>query len=240
MKNIGFYTRGPVTLPHSPYPKATLRLVERAITEAWRIIRDTPQGDFDIMNDDEDRITRELRTCLMNRVLDGGLVKGFTSDQFRMQREPKFESYDGTYLDKMPDLYIDIIRDDPSVVSIPSNDGLFGECKPVGKTHTVGATYCNKGVARFVKGEYAWAMPHALMIGYADSKYTIPTKLKKALRDRKTELKTNGTVTKCRCGSPGGYAQHPHETTHSRGFIYPQTLTLAPDILLRHLWLDRN
>jgi hypothetical protein len=238
--NLGFYARGPVVLPHPPYPKATLRLVEQAIAEAWRIIRDTPEGDFDITRHEEDRITRELRTCLMNRVLDGGLVKGFTSDQFGIQREPKFESFDGTHLDKMPDLYIVIIRDNPSLVSLPANDGLFVECKPVGKAHPAGSAYCDKGVARFVKGEYAWAMPHALMIGYADSKYTIPRKLKEALRDRMTELNTNGNVTKCRCLSPGMYTQHPHESRHRRGFTYPQTNTIAPDILLRHLWLDRN
>ncbi len=71
---IGFYTRNPVKLPHLAYPKATLYVVESAILEAWRIIRDFPEGDFKIDDADEDRITRELSNCLMNMVLNGGNV----------------------------------------------------------------------------------------------------------------------------------------------------------------------
>src|SRR4051812_29942218 len=130
---IGFYSRGPVSLPHPPYPKATLSLIEKAIAEAWRIIRDHPEGDFKIGTADEDRITREVRTCLMNRVLDSGTVAGFTSDQFRVTREAKFESFAGPSLHKMPDLHIDIFRDSPR--SLPSADGLFVECKPVDHDH---------------------------------------------------------------------------------------------------------
>jgi hypothetical protein len=107
-------------------------------------------------------------------------------------------------------------------------------------SRSAGTVYCDKGVARFVRGEYAWAMPHALMIGYADPKYTILAKLKEAVSKRGTALKTNGTVTKCQGLSPGVYAQYPHETKHERGFTYPQTNTIAPEILLRHIWLDRK
>src|SRR5580704_11550450 len=111
---IGFYARGPVSLPHTPYPKATLRVIESAIVEAWRVIRDHPQGDFQINQADEDRITLELRNCLMNMVLDSGKVAGFTSEHFHVTREAKFESFDGNHLHKMPDLYIYVVRDSPA------------------------------------------------------------------------------------------------------------------------------
>jgi hypothetical protein len=55
---IGFYNRGPISLPHPPYPKATLRVIENAIREAWRIIRDHPALGFEIDNAEENRITR--------------------------------------------------------------------------------------------------------------------------------------------------------------------------------------
>jgi hypothetical protein len=235
---IGFYARGPVSLPHPPYPKATLRVIEKAIAEAWRIIRDHPEGDFKIDTAEEDRVTRELRACLMNRVLDGGTVLGFTSDQFRVTREAKFESFDGKHLDKMPDLHIDVVRDSP--VSLPSADGLFVECKPVDSNHPVGADYCDKGIIRFVSGEYAWALPEGLMVGYASADYTMPEKLKDAISRRKAMLKLTGGVTACPECSAAGYGQHPHITIHRRDFIYPSNSKKAPKITLRHLWFSRS
>lgn len=235
---IGFYAQGSASLPHPHYPKATLRVIEKAIAEAWRIIRDHPEGDFEIETADEDRITRDLRTCLMNNVLDGGIVPAFTSDKFHITREGKFESFDGTHLDKMPDLHLHIVRDSPA--SLPAADGLFVECKPIDRDHSAGNHYCDKGIIRFVNGEYAWALSEALMIGYASSGYTIPNKLREAITQRKAELKTTGNVRACPECSAAGYVQRPHITVHQRGFIYPCTGTTAPRITIRHLWLNRS
>ncbi|MGO8900484.1 MAG: hypothetical protein ACLQU5_19370 [Isosphaeraceae bacterium] len=235
---IGFYARNPVVLPHSDYPKATIYVIEAAISEAWRIIRDSPQGDFKITEADEDSITRELRTCLMNMVLDGGQVPGFTSDLFYITREAKFESYDGTHLDKMPDIHIHIVRSSP--VSIPSADGLFVECKPVDRDHPAGSTYCDKGIIRFVNGDYAWASIRALMVGYASPGYTMPQTLTTSLRDRKKVLGVTGKVMACKDCKPKGYGQQPHITIHRRGFVYPLTKTKPPAIILRHIWLNKQ
>ena len=57
-----------------------------------------------------------------------------------------------------------------------------------------GGAYCDKGIIRFVSGDYAWGMPQALMIGYAASGYTMPRKLEEAFKDRKTVLKTKGAL----------------------------------------------
>jgi hypothetical protein len=233
---IGFYTKGPVSLPHPAFPKATLLLIERAVVAAWQVILNHPEGDFDISNAHEDRITRELRTCLMNRILDSAEVPGFTSEQFGVTREAKFESYDGTHLDDMPDIHVFIKRESP--VSVASNDGLFVECKPVDQDHPAGSAYCDKGLLRFVDGYYAWALSQALMIGYADPKYTIPKKLKKAFDIRKTTIKATGSPKACSDSTSSEYVQHPHVTVHKRGFIYPLTNTAAPSITVRHVWLN--
>ena len=235
---IGFYTQGPVSLPHLAYPKATLRVIESAITEAWRIIRDRPEGDFKIDEAVEDRITRELRTCLMNTVLDGGEVAGFTSDHFRVTREGKFKSFDGTHLDKMPDLHIDVVRDSPA--SIPSADGLFVECKPIDRDHPAGSVYCDKGIIRFVNGDYSWASLQGLMVGYASPSYTMPRKLTESLEGRTKALGLIGNVTACTDSQASGYGQHPHITVHNRTFIYPLTKTKAPSVTLRHVWLNKQ
>ncbi|QEG32265.1 hypothetical protein GobsT_71180 [Gemmata obscuriglobus] len=233
---IGFYTKGPVSLPHQPYPKATLLLIERAVVAAWQEIVNHPDGDFDITNANEDRITRELRTCLVNRILDGSEVPGFTSEQFSITREAKFESYDGTHLDDMPDIHVSIKRN--GTVSVASNDGLFVECKPVDVDHPAGRDYCDKGLLRFVNGHYAWALPQALMIGYADPTYAISKKLKAAFNKRKATIKATGNPIACPDCNSTDLSQVTYITVHDRGFIYPLTSTIAPAITVRHVWLN--
>src|SRR5579871_3380509 len=139
---IGFYASNRVEFPHRAYPKATLRIIEKAITEAWRIIRDMPEGSFNIRTMDENRITRELRTCLLNTVLDGTTVPAFTSDIFDVNRGAEFESYNGIHMAKKPDLHFLIRRSLPK--GLRSADGLFVECKPVDADHPVGGEYCDK------------------------------------------------------------------------------------------------
>jgi hypothetical protein len=235
---IGFYNSGPVKFPHRPYPRATLRVVEKAIAEAWRIIRDTPGVGFDINAADENRITRELRTCLVNRVLDGPEVPGFASTTFDVSRGAEFESFDGQHLSKKPDLHFAIRRNLPR--SLRSADGIFVECKPVDSDHPAGGDYCDKGIIRFVLGEYAWAMPHGYMVGYVTNGYRLPDKLDEALKTRKKALKLSGRVIPCPDTKADGYTQQPHITVHRRSFRYLVTDAKAPPITLRHLWFDRN
>jgi hypothetical protein len=227
-----------VVLPNRPYPKATLRVIVEAIVEAWRLIREAPRDQFTLADATEDEITLELRTRLMDEVLDNPNFPAFTSAAFWICREAKFESFDRNHLDKMPDLYVNVRRN--CSPGLPSADGLFVECKPIGRRTPAGSDYCDKGILRFVSGQYAWAMPHALMVGYADVNYTITTKLKDAIANRKTELKTDGNMRIYPGVNLGTYAQHLYETTHKRGFVYIQTTTAAPEIVIQHLWLNRE
>jgi hypothetical protein len=235
---IGFYEPDEVRFPHRPYPKATLRVVEKAIGEAWRIIRENPGAGFDITTADENRITRELRTCLLNQVLDGAAVPAFTSETFDVNRGSEFESYDGAHLQKKPDLHFAIRRDIPR--TLRSADGLFVECKPVDARHSVGGHYCDKGIIRFVKGEYAWAMSIGYMVGYAMAGYALPDTLREAIKGRKKVLKADGQVEACPNTAAKGYSQRPYITVHKRGFRLPITNTKATAITLRHLWFYRN
>lgn len=235
---IGLYNVRPAVLPHAPYPKRTLRVIERAITEAWRIIREHPEAGFDISTAEEDRITLELTSCLMNNVLVAGTVQGFTDELFIVSREGKFASFDGSHLDKMPDLNIWIRRDIPQ--SFPSDDRLFVECKPVDRDHPVGGAYCDKGIVRFVNGEYGWAHTQGMMVGYASAGYSMPAKLRVALVSRHHALGLRAEARACAAAPAEGYAQQVYITVHQRSFRYVQTGGEVPDITIRHLWLDRN
>lgn len=236
--SIGLYALGPVSFPHRPYPNATLRVVESALAEAWRIIRERPENNFDIKTATEDRITLELRNCLLNNVMARGSIPGFTTELFDITREGKFESYDGRHLDKMPDFHIKIRRG--KLPSALSADGLFVECKPVGLDHPAGGAYCDKGIIRFVNGDYAWAMSQGLMVGYAAAGYEMPHKLENALKTRRKALGVKGKIRAIRGCAARGYAQKRFSTIHRRSFTYPSTGKRAKEITLRHAWFDRG
>src|SRR5262249_47631890 len=127
----------------------------------------------------EDEITTVLHNTLVTRVLYAGVIRGFTPALFRVAREPKVWSFNEVSLDKMPDLFFYLISDRD--VAFPDQDGLFAECKPVDDNHATGTHYCDKGLSRFIDGEYAWAMQEGMMIAYAVTGYQLPDSLRNSL-----------------------------------------------------------
>ena len=112
---------------------------------------------------------------------------------------------------------------------------LFVECKPVYPDHSAGVHYCTKSIIRFVRGEYAWAMTSALMIGYVRDGYSISPKLIKALEKRKKEVPTIALPYPCQRSKPSNNNEAVHVSQHSRTFSYVETGQQAPAITLRHL-----
>jgi len=91
-----------------------------------------------------------------------------------------------------------------------------------------------------VRGEYAWAMTSALMIGYVRNGYSISSKLVKALEEREKEVPTIALPCPCQRSKPGNNNEVVHVSQHSRTFNYVETGQQAPAITLRHLWLRRD
>ena len=86
----------------------------------------------------------------------------------------------------MPDLVFDLNRD--SLPVLPSHDALVVECKPVDKDHSAGGDYCDKGLRRFVIGDYAWPMQEAMMVGYVRHGRSIAANLLSAMAERRDDL----------------------------------------------------
>ena len=152
-------------------------------------------------------------------------------------RESKVRNYDGTKLDKMPDLLFGLVERPP--VEYPSQDWLFIECKPVDAEHTAGAHYCDKGLIRFVRGDYAWAMRSAMMVGYARAGCTILPKLHEALQSRSNKIPTINQPHPCRRSKADSVSEAVHISKQGRSFKYVETEQSAPAITIRHLWLKR-
>lgn len=238
---LGFYEDLSVDcgLPHPPIPLPVFLVVEQAIRAAWGLIRTKPNAHFRLASDVEDEVTYELIERLTNEVFNRGSVPGFDSTLIRKPtRETKVSNYDETQHDLMPDLLFDLV-DRPSVFK-PSQDWLFVECKPVQSGRAAGAHYCDRGIARFVRGDYAWAMTSALMIGYVTEPYTISRKLTAALKERTVELPTLRFPTPCAHSPRTALSEPTHITEHRRSFSYVKTGKQAPPVALRHLWLRRD
>jgi hypothetical protein len=223
--------------PHPPISPAIILVVEDAIKVAWSIVRKLPLSEFDIASAHEDTITQKLHEILIDELFDSDTVDGFNGDLIsKGTREEKLRSFDGSHLDKMPDLIFGVIGRD---VYMRTQDGIFIECKPVDATHTVGVHYCDKGIIRFVRGDYAWCMLSALMVGYTAKGYAIVPKLTDALAKSKS-IKTKVAPTVCPQSKPVLFAQDTHFTVHERNFSYLETGDPAPSITIRHVWLNRG
>ncbi len=226
-------------LPHPPISLACFLIVESALCTAWLLMREKPRMPFDLDSADEDGVTQELYERLYDEIFGRGVVPGFDSALFAsVRRGPKIRNFDGAHPDKMPDLLVEFV-DRPSGV-MNSQYGLFIECKPIDAQHSLTVHYCMKGILRFVKGDYAWAMTSALMVGYARSGHQLFPELSDALQTRSAELPNSSPARVCARSKAGVANEIVCITEHARTFNYIETGQAAPLILLRHLCLRRD
>jgi len=237
--NLFEETTDGIRLPHPPISLRSLLVVESALCEAWRLMRDEPRGNFKLSEGEEDDVTLELHERLYDEVFCKGLVPGFNTEVFAsVGREPKIRNFNRLHPDKMPDLFVQFV--DRPVGVLYSQHGIFIECKPVDAAHTVGAHYCDKGIIRFIRGDYAWTMTEALMIGYARKGYTILPKLPEALSSRAKQIPTLVAPKPCGRSKVGLENERVHFSRHERTFKYVENGKAAPPITIRHLWLKRD
>lgn len=228
-------------LPHKQLPWQACIIVEQAIVRAWQWMIDKPQHGFDLHTALENGVTHQLHETLFDVVFKKELVDGFNKDVFTIgTRGAELRNFDGNKRDLKPDLLVGFVTR-PSV-AYPTQDWLFIECKPVDDDHTVGKHYCNKGIIRFIEGDYAWTMTSALMIGYARSGYTILPKLPNALASasRTKMIPTLTAPQPCKRSKASLTNEVVHVSQHQRTFKYVENGKAAPAITIRHLWLKRD
>ncbi len=226
-------------LPHPPIPWPLLLKIEEAVGVAWEMLRDQPPEGFDLRKAEENEITHKLQTALFDRVLRNRMVEGFDRQVFTTgTRGAELQNFDGTRRDMKPDVLVGFIG--RPEVRVPTQDWLFIECKPVGPKRDVTRHYCRKGIVRFIKGEYAWTMTEALMVGYASAGFELKTTLKEALKQGEAEFRVESPLRECRHTERTLFNNDVCVSCHRRGFPYVETGVSAPAITLRHLWLKRD
>jgi hypothetical protein len=136
----------------------------------------------------------------------------------------------------MPDLVFHLQPERLDTLS--THDAIFAECKPVHATRAAGAHYCDRGIVRFINGDYAWAMQDALMIAYVRDGRTIQRHLSsEALNEvRMRILRVRERPCPVQKRSPHANVEKLHWSRHGRNFPWPDGRG-ATEINLYHSWL---
>lgn len=218
----------PPIRPIEPFPAfddKIIKTMEKAICEAWNQLRHSAR--IDLSTASETAITKELQESIID-VMNNGSVAGFCSELFNQpSRDASVTDYSGKYIEKKPDLTLYLSK--PLPLSV--NKGVFFECKPIGNI----ANYLGEnGLERFCDGRYAWAMPHAGMIGYVQ-RQTPPFTAKEAIE---ANVKS-GKLTLDNHYEDTSATYHPiFVSVHSRHFYLLNGNPPGP-IAIRHLWLTQ-
>lgn len=209
-----------------------------AVDLAWRRLCLQVKGqNVDLADLSEPEVTTVLRRVLNDlRDEEDGFKIGFSSELFETVVVDGSEiSFDGEHLDKKPDLAFRVRGTRAGTVS-PQDSAVFAECKIVGGGGAVDA-YCRMGIRRFVRGEYAWAMRRAMMIGFCFNGHGDPIALVQRLNSSpgfpgNDECQTLEAPTDASETCAGRIS-----TKHARTWSYQATGRGPGPIVLLHLWM---
>jgi|GEM_PF-302739 len=217
----------------SPIPLSLMVVVQNAISVAWhRLLEAVNKRCFSICEAQEDEITEELH-MILGELQASDEVPGFSS--FSMAREAKLRNHDGKKLDGQPDLVFyplrGAIRAINSVLA-----GIFVECKPIDGKHPVPSIYCKEGLIRFVRGDYAWAVDRALMVGYVRNHCSLPHGLAPCIEKDRVERKYrfHGGLVAAGATILGDTV---YLSIHGRDSLSSSPSAAVHPITLHHLWL---
>jgi len=227
-EQIDELTRG-LELPFPALHDEHLALIADVLALAWS---DLAQTRGQILSAGTEAEINALMETRLNRMIDElpvweQLVRS-------VARGKETLSFDGTNLEKRPDLSLHLWGRTPSFP-------LIVECKLIeatsGKTR---ALYCNEGLKRFLTGEYGWAVREAFMLAYVRDQSTTESCLVPFLRD--TQKSTLGPYEITGLSpAPGNLSHDVALSAHQRAFRYSGRRSPGDDpgpISIWHLWVQ--
>ena len=218
-------TRGQ-SLPLAPVHKIHLIIIAGVLTRAWN---DLLVDRRSILLSGRETELNTLMETRLNALLEedelwAQLVRG-------VARGKETVSHDGAHLETRPDLSIHLTDRSPSFP-------LIVECKlidaPSGQRIRL---YCDKGLARFVRGEYGWATREAFMLAYVRDGSTIWSCLAPFLAQARA-MQRDIYLTDALPQSMGESEMHLARSSHNREFRYIGQSQNSPGaIAIWHLWI---
>ena len=161
-----------------PLPKISddiLEIIASGIIQAFNEVMLSHPNDM--CTGTEAEVTALLQARLNNLIQEDFFLSQLVS---YVGRGVESLSFDGVHLEKRPDLSL-------VLTSSINNFPLIVEAKIIDKSN--GKTeqlYCDKGLRRFVDGEYAWGNQEAFLIAYVRDKSKIDLKLTPFLKNKLT------------------------------------------------------
>lgn len=244
----GFLTRisAETSLPFPPMELRVLLGIEEGIRVAWKSLISDATKHAIMLKCDEVDINVDLELEL-DKTLSENTCPTFTDAQFNAPTRSEFFNFNGEKREKRPDLVFSL-KDSRPGIDLRKYDAVFAECKIIGgESNKNMGWYVKGGLSKFVDGDYAWAMPQALMIGYIRTTQKMPDPLSEYFFKKKTGGEFNSKVYNLQ-GDPVMCPQSNRRTVyrvcrtvHSRSWGYPPDGKRKPGpITIRHLWLELN
>lgn len=219
-----------VSLPLPPLHHSHLALFADLLEEAYKGIK----ADYaaTVGTENEAQITSLMVSRLRNMLAGGSPADLLIAN---VSRGSETCNYDGTHIEKRPDIQISLhgkMHSFPLIVESKLLD------KPNMKTIDL---YCDEGLSRFTIGDYAWANCEAIMLGYvrdgSEINTTLTPYLDRASKKSPPEFAVVALPTACH----GASAKDVLSSVHGRYFKYahPNQANKPPgDICIWHVWVS--
>lgn len=223
---IAELTRG-VDLPLEAIDDVHLHVIADGVAQAFKDIRQSTPAT--VATGDEAEVTALLEARLNRMIEEDKVWRQLVASVVRGKESL---SFDGSHLEKRPDLSIHL-------TSRTRRFPLIAEAKIIDATRGE-HLYCSQGLQRFLNGEYGWGGREALMIAYVRDGTTIATRLEPylALPVQATNYAVENAPTSLGLGTCDAA-----RSGHGRSFLYAHTTPPANDpgaIALWHLWVDAS
>jgi hypothetical protein len=225
---IAELTRG-LQLPLAKIGSDHLNIIAERLLQAFNEVR--VQSPTTVASGSETEVTTLMESRLLMMIEQDNFWRQLV---LCVGRGKESLSFDGSHLEKRPDLSIYLSN---RTLRFP----LIVEAKVLdlasGRTETL---YCDDGLRRFIDGEYAWGNREAFMIAYVRDGSSINKTLKPFLSAAMTRVPP-GYMVKELPNRIGNSAADLARSQHGRTFVYPNqpSPTNQPGtITIWHLWLS--
>ncbi len=227
------------SLPYQSFSRLELAILERALRHTWKQAIKNPGWHKKDFYGREETISYAIMVTMdkLNDLCDPLIQR--LADVF--DPLPEFEAhresfdYRGQIPNKRPDL---IFRPKQQAAISRMERCIVIESKVISNSRSMGG-YCGDGLIRFVRGDYAWRMSQALMLGYVrDIDMDMPNMLEKHL-SRHGKYAEYGVTQSPKPFPPSRADPRVHSTVHKRPWQYTAEHGGGKpgEIEVFHLWL---
>lgn len=225
-EQVAELTRG-ISLPLPAVDEEYLLIIVETLVSVWAELLTRPNTK--VLEQDEPSITALIEARLNTLRNENSLWEMLVSAAIRGR---EMISYDGSHLEKRPDL--SLLLTTPRQPAFP----LIIECKLIDTNTKPVRLYCNDGLARFINGDYAWYDRQAIMLAYVRDTSTIATSLMPHLskhQNKKLDPFACEQLPEASEAEEVDLARSKHE----RAFCYIHQMQRIPGTIeVWHLWLS--